>query len=761
MQLLRKACSRTYVLRAGVSLAALTAQASLAQTDASLDASVTEEIFITATKRPQTINDIPFSVAAFSEDELRQQGIAGFADLAISVPGLSLQEGGPGARSLVIRGISSTGVGLAGSTTGFYYDEAFVEPAGIVRSFIEPLFFDVERVEVLRGPQGTLFGGSSMGGTVRFISNKPDLEDFSGAGGAQLSFTKDGGANYTLNGMVNVPIVNDKLGVRLVGSYRYDEGFIDRVQDTTLNPTGVSFEDGPVEENVNDADYAGARAIVTFKPTETFTLQGTVAYQRVEQSAIPSVDDEAERYTRTLPLNFDELVSDEFIMGNLVATLELEDFEILSSTTYYDRDSELRQDGSNTFFSGGAFPLLGGGPREDATFMQEVRVTTTWDKPINFVAGVYYEDYAREGRTEYTTVDLTTGDTSIIPGFIGFTIADTLDRQQYAGFFEATYTFNEQWELTLGMRAFWFDVTDTVLDVESFTAEAISFVDGNSQSSSESGVSPRASLSYMPTDEQTYYATVSRGFRPGGPNFNVPPAFIAACQTALDGVIEVGDDGSVAAFESDNLWNFEVGGKTSWLSNKLGLNASAYYMLWDDIQQSTFNPGCPGARSINAGQADVFGVEIEFDVAVTDQFSVFGGINFNDAELVETTVFATEGTPIANAPEWTINLSARYEQPIGDFTGFALANYRYVSESFRVFGDFLADPEVPQGDFGLLGLRAGLLADGWQITAFVDNLTNDQSNQTRQLSIFEGFTPANQFVPVRPRTMGVEVRFDF
>ncbi|MEM8799524.1 MAG: TonB-dependent receptor [Pseudomonadota bacterium] len=751
-------------LLSGASYLAFSSTVSLAQVakpdDDDDDEVEIEQMLVTATKRAESIKDIPFSITAFGEQELLEQGITDFSELATAVPGVTLQEGGPGFRSIIIRGISSTDISVNAAATGFYYDESFIEPAGVVQAIIEPIFFDVERVEVLRGPQGTLFGGSSLGGTVRFISNKPVLDEFEAAAGAELSGTQSGGFNYNISSMVNVPIVTDKLGVRVVGSFRNDSGFIDRQQDTLLNPTGVTFEDGPVTEDINDSEYIGVRAIVDWLATERLSIRGTFAYQDVEQTGFPSFDSPPETFSQIRPFNLDEFVTDEFVSGNIVINYEFDNFELTSSTTYYDRDSDFREDGSFLPFaflidgdpSTGVDPLFGGGPREDTALIEELRIASTWDKPINFVAGIYYEDYERDVLTEFGTEDIVTGVESVPPAFAPFTISGSLNREQIAGFFEATYEFAEKWELTLGVRAFSFSIDDTDTDVTPNTTT----------SSSELGASPRASIAYKYSEDQTYYATVSRGFRPGGPNGDFPVFAVPACQAAFGSAdIEIGDDGSAPDFTSDNLWNFEAGGKTSWLNGRVNVNASGYYIRWIDIQQLVFFPGCPGAITLNAGRADVFGAEVEFDFQITEALSFFGGFNFNEAELGEDTIipFGDEGTPIANTPRWTANINARYEHDFGNYFGFALVNYRFIGESFRTFGDFAADPQVPQGDYSLVGIRLGVNAGNWQIAAFVDNLNNSDAGITRQLSTFEPL-PFDRFFTVRPRTFGINFRVD-
>jgi iron complex outermembrane receptor protein len=216
--------TRLTLLMAGASLLALPMPVAAQQ---SSEDEASDAIIVTARKREEALQDVPISVAALSGDQLAQQGLSDTAELATAVPGITMQDGGPAYRSVFIRGVASERGNAA--TTGFYIDEAPAQPGGTVQSIVEPLYFDVARVEVLRGPQGTLFGGSSMGGTIRIINNAPDPSKEAAAVGGDASFTRDGGFNWQANGMVNLPLAQDVAALRIAGSYRKRDGYIDKI----------------------------------------------------------------------------------------------------------------------------------------------------------------------------------------------------------------------------------------------------------------------------------------------------------------------------------------------------------------------------------------------------------------------------------------------------------------------------------------------------------------------------------------------------
>lgn len=357
-----------------------------------------EEIVVTATKREASIQDVPVSMQALRERELAQRGITDLATLAASVPGLSLADGGPGYRTLYIRGVASE-YGSAG-TTGVYIDDAFVQPGGIVQTIVEPLYFDLDRIEVLRGPQGTLFGGSSMGGTVRFITRRPDLKRLSASVGSEASFTHDGGFNYEVDGLLNVPIVSDRAALRVVGAYRDKDGFIDKLIGDFSDPQRQGV--GPVTriDNVNDERYSAARAQLTVLATDRLEIRPSLLYQKTASPSFGAFDRPPASRDQRRGIDVREPIQDELSLANLTVTYRWDSAQLLSSTSYSDRDAWYKEDASEgteqvvlpDFYGlprGLFFPTTYDGNRTERSFQEELRIASTADAGLQWVAGLY------------------------------------------------------------------------------------------------------------------------------------------------------------------------------------------------------------------------------------------------------------------------------------------------------------------------------------------------------------------------------------
>ena len=719
-----------------------------------------EEIIVTATKRAESIQDIPVSVAAFSGEQLFSQGISDFSELATAIPGVSLQEGGAGYRSVYIRGVSSERGNSP--TTGFYLDEAYVPPGGVVQTIIEPIYFDVERVEVLRGPQGTLFGGGSMGGTLRVINNKPDPSGFAAAVGAELSGTTDGGFNYELSGMVNMPLAEDKAALRIAGTWRDRDGFIDRLVGDFSDPARAGV--GAIErvEDVDDEQVANIRAALQVNATDRLTITPSLHYIDLETGGFSAFDTPTSTRDQRRQVNFDETVQDEFILGNLLVEYDLDDYQILSSTAYSNRDTFFIEDGSD--FTVESFLLVPfyvetgvDGTRDEDLLTQELRFSTTGDQRLQFVTGAYYEKYERDAGLLWIIPGAAATFPAFAPFFfpndVAFDQQTALDRRQFALFGEAEYSITEQLSLSVGLR--YYDYKIETQNINRGVAE-------NPVTANEDGVNPRISLSYDFTDEHMVYATVAKGFRPGGPNRVFTPQSDAACRTTFeDAGLSVSPEGQIEAFGSDSLWNYELGAKTQWADGRFTANVAGYYIEWDDIQQLFFPP-CGFGATANFGKAEIYGLEVDFNLLLTENFSLFGGFNYNDAEIAEDIpeLNVTEGTEVQSAPKWGVNLSARldFETPL-NIPGFALINYRYVDESFR---DFTRNnPNKFHESYSLVNARVGLVNEDWQVAVFVDNLTDEAPAVTNFLSTFGPVASRERNFTLRPRTYGVTFRTDF
>ncbi|MEQ1538785.1 MAG: TonB-dependent receptor [Sphingorhabdus sp.] len=720
-----------------------------------------QDIVVTARKREELLQDVPISVAALSGSQLAQQGLSDTAELATAVPGISIQDGGPGYRAVFIRGVASERGNAA--TTGFYIDEAPAQPGGTVQSIVEPLYFDVARVEVLRGPQGTLFGGSSMGGTIRIINNAPDTRKFAAAFGGDLSSTQDGGINEQVSGMVNLPIAPDTAALRLAASFRHHDGFIDKI----VAPGGFSGPDrdsvGPTQlfENVNSDKSLTLRGALLLKLGDAVEITPSVFHQNTH-GGVGAMDLPPKAGDQRRMVVADEYLRDKVTIANLLVKVDLGSVELLSSSTLNWRRSSFSEDGSDylreTFLPSVGLPrvaVIGNfdGTGRENEFTQEIRLTSTGSGPLGFVLGGFYENRRASGTSLVQSSDLLVKfpiAAFYYPTGVLFSSASEGQRKHYALFGELNYNLTDKLSLSAGLRYYDYKLTSTQLNPTATTRSA------------ENGFSPRFSLSYKLSDGNLVYATVSRGFRPGGPGRRLTPLFAARCQAQYAAAgIGIDANGNVDPYDADSLWNYEVGVKTQTADRRLTFNAAAYAIEWKNIQQLYF-PSCGAASTQNFGSARIRGIEADFNAALTDQFSLFGGININSSKIAHDVpeLGVTAGTELQNTPRFTANINARFafDGPFGS-DAYVLGNVRHVGSSYRDFDR--TNPLKFQDKYTLVGLRAGMDLGKVDITLYVDNLFNQAPMISNFLSSFGLIPSRERGFTVQPRTVGASVRIDF
>lgn len=728
------------------------------------------EIIITARKYAETVQNVPLSVFAETGEALAARGITDTAQLAGSVAGIALQDGGPGYRTVFIRGMGSDRGNAP--TTSFYLDESFVPPGGIVQTIIEPLYFDVERVEVLRGPQGTVFGGSSMGGTIRVISKKPDLSTMQWAGGVDLSNTKDGGFNYQLSGMLNLAVVPDKVALRIAGSYRHRDGFIDQI----VAPAGFSGPErtpiGLTElyKDINDDESITLRAALSLNLTDRLNVTPSVFYQKTKAGAFGAIDRPAGERDVRRRVYADEGIKDEITLGNLLVTYDAGPVQILSSTSLSRRPASYREDISDFVFTRYFAPLMvtpiqfpyDATSKEDM-FTQELRIASNGESRLNYVFGAYYEDYERGGTSivQVEPATLLSGFppslhalvSSLYPTGVIFDRASAFDREQFAVFGEADYKITDALNFAIGLRYYNFHMNSEVIKP---SYQAVK--------NKENGVNPRFSLSYKASEDHLLYVTASKGFRPGGPNRVFDAVERAACGTqyANAGVEIDPATGLVEPYGPDSVWNYEAGAKTDWADGRLRVNAAVYKMDWKNIQQ-TFLPACGRAVTQNFGSADVKGVELEWNAKLSSRLSFFGGVNYNKAEIAkdipELGVLA--GTKVQNSPEWSgnVNLEYGFDGPFGtDAT--ALLNVRYVDRSYRDFAQTPASANRFQDEYTQVNFRVNFARNGWSWAIYANNLTDKNPGVMNFLSSGGPVTSHERMFTLQPRTIGISLRID-
>ncbi len=714
--------------------------------DADARAQPLEEIVVTAQKREERLQDVPVSISAFNTRQLERMGVEEFADYARMVPGLAFTNGGPGVQEFYIRGISS----VAGNpTTQFYIDETPQSASNAGATQIrgaDPRVFDMERLEVLRGPQGTLYGSSSMGGTIRVVTNRPRADRFESKVESTVSTTAGGSESLSLNGMLNLPLVEDRLALRMVGMLRNEGGYIDR--DPRLatgspqlpDPLGGEFTAGKRDQD--DEEMRGARITAKYDATERLDITATVYWQDVDLRNQHTIDaNRGGRLERGGLL--DEPRRDEFTQSSLVIDYDFGFANFVSATSYLDRFVAERTDFSNLAARLGAtVPAANERTNPFDVLTQEVRLTSAGDGWFKYTFGAFYlEQDGGENQTVHA------------PGFTAQTgiptFSDVLfdentrsSEKQQAVFGQVGARFLESFEAVLGAR--WFEAE------VAYTSWKDGPLNGGhtvvSGIAKDSGITPKAGLNYHIDDDKMVFASAAKGFRIGRPNLFVPPGPCGAELAAM------GFTTIPTSVDADSLWQYELGAKTEWLDDRVTVNAGLYYIDWQDIpQQIPLN--CGFSVALNVGEASSRGAELELRAKLTDSFEVGIAGSYTDAQLERNApdLGGEKGDRLQNVPEYMFAANAQYSFPVfGDKEGYVRADYSYSGDSYQDFN--FASDNFHRPSYQLANLRLGVASELWEAAIFVDNVFNEVAvwNIVR-LDTFEHSIN-------RPRTVGLTLR---
>jgi outer membrane receptor protein involved in Fe transport len=740
--------------------ALIVSTAATAQTAAPADSN---EIVVTAQKRSETIQHVPLSITVFTQADLERRGVQSLYDVSRIAPSLAVVSSGPGENNLIIRGISS----IAGSaaTVGYYLDDTPIAASSnaallSTRGVIDPSALDVARIEVLRGPQGTLYGSSSMGGTVRYISNQPNLEKFEGRMRADLSGTAHGGFNWNINGVINLPVVHDKVALRVAAYVRRDDGYIDRYP---IDPTNYLAADTTAKKdnNVNTYKTYGARAALLIKPNETLSITPSFLYQYSRLGtpftfdAVPgSLSDPIQAR------DVDETNIQKSWIANLTVKQELGPVEITSSSSYYHRNVSLIDDSSkvvNYFFGTPTVePVAMYGHYKNKEFTEELRAATNFNGPFQIIAGGFYHNVKAPLFSEIPFPDdFTYRNDAPFTGFNSIYVGTRqASLKEYAGFGEASYKLTDTLTARAGVRVF--QVNQTFFQ----TGDGL-FNGGYSavyNKSRDHGVTPKASLQWQVTPDKMVYATVSKGYRPGGPN-NPAPANVCGDEVSGLGL----NQGQLTAYGPDHLWNYEVGAKTSWLDHRLTVNGSAFYINWTKVQQQIVLQ-CGFNITANFGKAISKGGELEIEFRPTRQITLGGGFGYTDATLRNDVpgTPAVKGDQLQNTPKWTVNASAEYHDQVSTtLKGFARVDYSYLGPA-----DFLYDRASPfyrRAGFSIFNARIGVdpLDGPWEASIYINNMFDKQGATDLPVAISADLPTTRRVGLNQPRTVGVTLGYRF
>jgi outer membrane receptor protein involved in Fe transport len=695
-----------------------------------------EEIIVTATKRgPTLLKDTAISIRAIGADVLSAKDVQDFTDWAPLVPGLIAEDQGPGEKRYIIRGVRAVGP----STVGVYLDDAVIsgfntEDDGGGRN-ADIRLYDVERIEVLRGPQGTLYGAGSLSGTIRYITNKPDPESIYGQVGGTVSSTDSGGTNFKTNGHINIPI-SDSFAVRAVGWYEDEDGFIDNVR------LGI--------DDVNDEETKGGRLAARWLVNDDLEFNASAVIQRTElggkQRYYPFIGD----------LDTDEFVVDTYEDDTDVyqasMTYEFSAGTVHASTAWFDREVFYRFDSTPILlFFGVPLPFaiaVTDQPEERQLWSNEIRFASNFDGPFQMLVGAFYSELDREFASNVISATEDGVPTGTEPDIFGRVSDFQID--EVALFGEFSYEFSERWTGIFGLR--WFD-----FEQDSQSRETLPFGGFDpgdepppdpDRSASESDVSLKFSLSYKLNEDVTLYALYSEGFRQGGTN-----------STGFGNLIVIPE-----GFESDAVENIEVGAKTLWWDDRVAINATVYTIDWSDIQTLEQEPvqGFPFIG--NAGTAQVDGIEFELFAQPDDRWDIAVSATYLDARLTEDqpalqveTPVGKDGDSIPYVPDFTAAISVQYDFPIvGAWNGFARADWNYVGSSDTQFnrdGEFFEKQDA----YDVLDLRVAARNEAWEVALFVDNVFDERA----EITIFESIAVPQSVFTNRPLTFGATVNFSF
>ncbi|MEO1202208.1 MAG: TonB-dependent receptor, partial [Pseudomonadota bacterium] len=673
---------------------------------------ILDEVVVTARKRSETVMDVPISIDVVSEEDIARLGAEDFTDLLSSVPSLTAYQNGPGRTRLSIRGIANGGGNDNDTqnqeTVGIYLDEI-----PISRGAMNPEFnlFDLSRVEVLRGPQGTLYGSGSMTGTVRLVTNRPNLEAFEGKYDVSASTVSEGNEGYGVKALVNVPLIQDRLAVRASAYYNDIPGYIDNVL------TG--------EEDVNDGKSRGLRLSARMNFTDSFRGDFTFMRHDYEDNGRPEDLDRAPELSRDYP-SFDGY-EDEMDIYNLVLTYDVGWAEILSSTSYFDR-LVTNPRSLDDLFAAALPPTVVPHELVDITdsevLVQEVRLTSNNPGAFNWTAGVYYDDKDTAYLNTFPVpgADAALGISSprdfgapVDNLFWGF---DLLNVKSAAIFGEVYYEF-DRLTVTAGLRYFEWEQ-----DIEFYQSGLFNggFNSDPRPKGEEDGINPKLNLSYDLSDDHLLYGQIARGFRFGGINGAIPEA---VCADELAEVERAGGD--TRFFEPDETWNYEIGTKSAFRDGNMTLAATLFHIEWTDMQTSrSFMCGF-GFRE-NVGEATSDGIELEFNAQLNDQLAVSVGGAYMQSELDQDVpnLNAEKGDRAPFVPELMLTGSVDYRLPLtSSMDGFGWLNVQHVGDRNTEFDTEAANNKF-MGSYELVNLRVGLEWETLEVSLFANNLSDSR-----------------------------------
>jgi iron complex outermembrane recepter protein len=761
-----------------------------------------EEIVVTATKREENLQDVAVSVQVLGQERLEQLNIANFDDYIRFLPNVNAAGRGPGQSSIFIRGMAtdssdqtSVEIGAPVPNVALYLDEQPVSSGG---RNLDLYAADIARVEVLPGPQGTLFGASSQAGTVRLITNKPVYNEFGAGFDTSLSTTHKGEESNSVEGYVNVPVLDDRLAVRAVFYNAVEGGYIDNVfGENAYTEEHVGFPVGAestvvnnldlVEEDFNDTTYTGGRVSARYAINDDWEVTGQYMRQKLnvdgvfdhspERIAELDTTQAGSRVVGDLQVQrfFPDRLEDEFAQYSLTVDGRFQALDLIYIGSYLDREVNNSFDYSGYTEIGDFgyyylcqpnYTVCGDPTQAMIAFIKnertthEFRVSFTESERYELVAGLYFDDI----ETGVDTNFFVAGSTGFFarnvphsqstqfnpnPRLPGITFMNDAIRteEQFAMFGEFTWHFTDAWSATVGAR--YYDLETSLVGSSNFAT--LGDVDGDGGISfdvifaddlplKEDDVILKGNVAWQPRDELLFYLTYAEGFRPGG--FN-----------------RIDDAGVPKTYVSDEVTNYEFGWKTTLFDGSLRFNGSIYRIDWDGLQVgiTDFNISVI-TFTTNAADAEITGFEGDVIWAPRDDFTLSAAWSYNDTEMVRVpegvTDIAGPGSQLALAPELQYNLVGRYHWPAGERSPYAQLAWAYTDDQFS---SIVVDNRFRQDSYNTVDAALGVeLENNLTVELFGENLTDERAEL-----FINSLDTDLRITTNRPRTFGVRLSWDF
>lgn len=775
-----------------------------------------QEIVVTATRRSELLSKVPISISAYTQESLDRRGTKDFSDLVRFTPGVTIDANGT--NNISIRGISSS----AGSgTTGIYIDDTPIQIRSL--SFYSddalPKAFDVERVEVLRGPQGTLFGAGAEGGAVRYIMTQPSVNKASMYARTELAFTQSGAPSYEAGVAYGAPVVDGSFGIRGSLWFRHDGGWIDHMSPFTFVTT---------EENANYSNDVVLRLAGKWLVSDSVTVSPSVIYQDRRQHDITAYwpafsSPGSDRYRLGDPERLPE--PDHYVLPALKVEADLGSMSLFSNTSFFSRRDMSGYSGTNynlgyyqtfgslgsangglDFAPGIAYPLIDGSglhlpaslqdyrapgtvTNVQRTFAQELRLQSNDpNAKLTWTAGLFFSTSRQTSEEEihdpmiaqfFQTVFATDYTTyfgeALLPNGDSFYDYNFSRDRQAAIFGEASYSLTDKFKLTAGVRLSKTDVSfNNLIDGPQNFGQS-----GGSGEQHEKPVTPKVSLTYQADRNDMFYATYAKGFRIGGANAPIPNG---VCNTDFT---NLGITGEPASYSQDTVNSYELGSKNK-IGEMLRIASSLYYIRWQGIQQAIYLPICGYQFTANSGNAAAKGGDVQLEFAPTPSLNFELAVGYTNAKFTDDVVFgstgaallaskgdAIEGASFTPAPTWTLALGVQKDFTLMDLKSFVRLDWEYASSNrARTASE---DPRTSIYDplyytptaTNFVSLRAGTTIEKWNVSAFIDNLFDAHPESPPSNDPHTAIDPNVSPPPsalirsytIRPRTIGVTATY--